>query len=99
MATTTARRCAGCGSSLPETPEGTVQITCEFCGLVNDLTHAAGHRPQPPVITVDMRGATQAAAKAGKTIAWIIFITVAIGIGSAVFGIYVAMKPVSSALS
>jgi hypothetical protein len=97
---TTARRCAGCGSSLPETLLGTAQITCAFCGLVNDLTHAGGAAQQSPVrINVDVRGATQAAAKAGRTIAWVILLTVVLGIGAAVFGIYVAMKPVSTALT
>jgi hypothetical protein len=91
---TTARRCAGCGSPLPDTPDSTRQIKCAFCGLVNDFAHGAP-AARPPAITVDVRGA----AKAGRTIALLILgitLIVLIAIGAA---IYTAMRPVTQVLN
>jgi len=95
--TTSARRCAGCGSSLPETSDDTSQITCSFCGLVNELGHG---RPaaRSTVISVDARGAVHAASAAGRTVAWIVFAVIAVTLGSVGFGIYTAMKPVNAIL-
>ncbi len=33
-----ARRCEGCGSPLPEAPVNARTITCEFCGVVHDVS-------------------------------------------------------------
>jgi hypothetical protein len=90
---TTARRCAGCGSPLPHTNDTTRQIKCGFCGLVNDLAHAAGARPI--MLKVDVAGM----AKAGRTIAWVVFAAIAIVAVSVVGGIYTATRPVTQVLT
>lgn len=93
---TSGRRCAGCGSPLPETPAETRQVICAFCGLVNDLLHAAA---APPVaIQVDLSGAGRAATGAVRTVAWIVFLSIALVVGLVAFVIYSAMRPVSEAV-
>ena len=89
---TSARRCAGCGSPLPETADHARQITCAFCGLVNELANARGHAPQPVQINVDVAGATRAAASAGKTIALVVLAVVVLSVGS---GLYIAFRATS----
>lgn len=91
---TSARRCAGCGSPLPETPPGTRQLTCAFCGLVNDLK-SGGHdaqTPPPVTITVDVGRAAHAAASAGRTIAWVVLLVVAVSLASVGVAIYMAVR-------
>ena len=86
-----ARRCAGCGGPLPQTPVETRQITCSFCGIVNDVAH--GGAPQPLVVNVDIGNVGKVASSVGRTITWIVLLSVAavlIGVGVVV---YVALRP------
>jgi hypothetical protein len=36
-----ARRCEGCGGPLPEAPANSPTITCEFCGVVHEVSSSA----------------------------------------------------------
>jgi hypothetical protein len=77
-----ARRCAGCGGPLPQTPVETRQITCSFCGIVNEVAHGAA--PHPLVVNVDIGNVGKVASSVGRTITWIVLLSVAamlIGIG------------------
>jgi hypothetical protein len=92
--TTTARRCAGCGSPLPHTSDTARQIKCAFCGLVNDFEHAGG-TPPPATIKIDVAGA----AKAGQKVAWIVLAAIAVVAVSVIGGIYTATRPVMQVLT
>ena len=94
---TTARRCAGCGAPLPQTPEGTRQQACPFCGIVNDLAHAAPAQT-PVAIKIDVGEIVQSATHAGRKIARVLFVTVALVSVVILAGLYTAFRPVSDAL-
>jgi hypothetical protein len=85
-----ARRCAGCGGPLPQTPPETRQITCTFCGIVNDLAHAG---QQPVTINVDVGGAARAASKAGRIIVLVVFAGIAIALLATAFVLQRAFGP------
>lgn len=78
---TSARLCAACGGALPEVERGAYQVKCEFCGVVNDLAHAAGGAA-PVIVQIDASAIPGAAAPT-RAIAWIIgtavFVTLAMG--------------------
>jgi hypothetical protein len=65
-----ARRCQGCGSSLPEVEEGSTVVTCPFCGLAHD--DAVG--PSPVVVRIG----GEAQRRAGRRIGWVILTIVLI---------------------
>jgi len=91
-----ARRCAGCGGPLPQTPVETRQITCSFCGIVNEVAHGAA--PHPLVVNVDIGNVGKVASSVGRTITWIVLLSVAamlIGIGVVIF---VALRPARYAI-
>ena len=91
-----ARRCAGCGGPLPQTPVETRQITCSFCGIVNDLAPSAA--PQPFVVNVDIGDVGKVASSVSRTITWIVLLSVAavlIGVGVVLF---VALRPARDAI-
>ena len=90
---TSARRCAGCGGPLPETAPDQRQITCPFCGIVNDLAHPPAG-VQPVSIKIDVG---QAAA-AGRKVALVVVVVVGlVGISIAI-GVWTMMRPVSEAI-
>ncbi len=89
--TTSARLCASCGSALPETPHGVLQVKCLFCGVVNDLTSASG----PVTIHVDAGNAVRAAATVGRTVVWVVSLAIILAIGGAGMGLYVATRSVT----
>ena len=94
---TSARRCAGCGGPLPETAPDQRQITCPFCGIVNDLAHAPAGA-QPVSIKIDVGQAGKMAAAAGRKLALAIAVIVGtVGISIAL-AIYFAVKPVGTAI-
>lgn len=95
--TTSGRRCEGCGSPLPETPAGTRQITCAFCGLVNDLLHPTPSA-QPVTIQVDLGNAGRSAGNAVRTLAWLVFAGIALTMAVVAFAVYSAMRPVTEAM-
>ncbi len=77
-----ARRCQGCGSPLPEAPANARTITCEFCGVVHDVS-ASGVRPQVapagrPAVTPAVRPAVRPAAKGSFFAVFSIFAAVAV---------------------
>jgi hypothetical protein len=89
----TARRCAGCGGPLPETPAAQRQVTCAFCGVVNDLTHAA-----PQVIKVEVGDLGKIAGPLGRRIR--LAIGIGVGIAAVVIGVSLlrVLRPVREAL-
>jgi hypothetical protein len=89
----TARRCAGCGGPLPDTAPGVTSITCQFCGIVNDLPADAS---KPAVVHIDIGKAT---AQVGRTVRWVGLAVVAmVGVGIAV-PVWLAMRPVATAIN
>jgi hypothetical protein len=89
-----ARRCAGCGGPLPDSPAGAATVTCPFCGIVNDLPSRAP-APQPIVVTLDVGKAAAQLGRGAK-------IAVGIGLGVAglviAFGVLRAVRPITGAL-
>ncbi len=89
--TTSARLCASCGSALPETPYGVLQVKCLFCGVVNDLRPASG----PVTVHVDAGEAVRAAATVGRTVVWVVSLAIGLAIAGAGVGLYVATRSVT----
>src|SRR5262245_48859023 len=65
-----ARRCQGCGATLPEAEDGSTVVTCPFCGLAHDDT--PGHAP------VVVRIGGEAQRRAGRRIAFVVLAIVLI---------------------
>ena len=94
---TTARRCAGCGAPLPQTTEGTRQQSCPFCGIVNDLAHAAP-RQTPVELKIDVGDFVQGATHAGRKLAKGILVGIAVVAVAGLAVVYMATRPVRDAL-
>lgn len=94
---TSARRCAGCGGPLPQTPPSQRQIACPFCGIVNDLTHAP--EPQQVTINVDVGDVGKVAASIGRKIKLAVIIGVFIAAGVVAWGLLQAVKPARQAIA
>jgi hypothetical protein len=92
---TTARRCAACGGPLPEVPRGERQQTCPFCGIVNDLTHAA---TQPLKIELNVDDVRKAALHVGRKVKLAMLLGVGIAALVVAIGILQAVRPVRDAL-
>jgi hypothetical protein len=90
--TTSGRRCAGCGSPLPETAALETQVKCSFCGLVNDLADAGSSR-RPLTINVDVGSAGGSAA--GRTVAAVVVLGIALVSGLVFYTVHTAMRPVN----
>lgn len=84
----TALLCKGCGAPLPETDDLQRQVTCRFCGVVNERTQAG-----VPMTHVDVRvRRTRPAAGAGKATAAIVVAFVIAMVGSAAWVIDSALS-------
>jgi hypothetical protein len=65
-----ARRCEGCGGPLPEAPANSPTITCDFCGVVHEITSSA------PIVVA--AGAGRVASRPqGKDAAFAVLVIVA----------------------
>lgn len=91
--TTSARLCASCGSALPETAPGVLQVKCLFCGVVNDVHVAPG--AMPLAIHVDAGDTARAAATIGRVVAWVAVFAVVLALAGAGLGLYVATRSVT----
>lgn len=89
--TTTARRCAGCSGPLPELEDGSNEVKCGFCGLVNAVAAApAGftiqidtRRVQPPTNALKLAGALG-------------IFGMVLGVMGAAAGVIIAVRAISS---
>ncbi|MFN7915375.1 MAG: hypothetical protein U0Q55_08540 [Vicinamibacterales bacterium] len=89
--TTTARRCAGCAGPLPEVEPGTLQVKCDFCGVVNELA-TAGRQP----FTIQIETGRATVDKGARTLG-LMFVLVAIVLtaGLGMLAAYLANRTVS----
>ena len=88
-----ARRCAGCGGPLPDTPPAVTSITCQFCGIVNDIPSDGS---KPVVVHVDVAKAVAHAGRGLKILLAVILVSTAVGIAVPV---WLATRPVVTAVN
>lgn len=92
---TTARRCAGCAGPLPEVDPESLQIKCDFCGVVNDLAPPVGQVP----FTIQIQAGHPAAdPKTRTTLVAFVFGTIVLLSALGVFGGYMVNRTVSQAI-